>query len=53
MRPMKSDSIWKFDPTGTDVVLDGPSGKAFSFHLMLHPKLSDARDCTGDHIFSR
>ncbi|MGH8033718.1 MAG: hypothetical protein ACREO9_00730, partial [Lysobacterales bacterium] len=37
----QSGSIWKFDPTKMDVVVDGPSNANFTFHTMLHPNLAD------------
>ena len=33
--------FWKFDPTQTDVVLDGPESGFFAFHMLLHPNLED------------
>lgn len=33
--------FWKFDPTKTDEVLDGPSDGAFPFHMLLHPNRDD------------
>jgi hypothetical protein len=33
--------FWKFDPTKTDEVVDGPTNGAFPFHSLLHPNLND------------
>lgn len=33
--------FWKFDPTKTDEVLDGPAAGGFPFHLLLHPNMED------------
>ena len=39
----ESHNMWKFDPTQTDVVIDGPAGggNALAFHSLLHPNLND------------
>lgn len=33
--------FWVFDPTGTDVVIDGGDDGIFPFHLLLHPNEDD------------
>lgn len=37
----QAGSFWKFDPTKTDEVVEGPSAGAFPFHTLLHPNLDD------------
>ncbi len=39
----QAHDFWKFDPTQTDVVLDGPAGDggALAFHSLLHPNMED------------
>ena len=37
----QSGLFWKFDPSKTDEVLDGPAGGPFPFHSLLHPNLDD------------
>ncbi len=34
-------AIWKFDPTKTDEIVEGPVPNAIAFHLLLHPNLDD------------
>jgi hypothetical protein len=33
--------FWVFDPTGTDVIIDGGDDGPFAFHLLLHPNEED------------
>jgi hypothetical protein len=34
--------MWKFDPSQTDAVIEGPSAAGpFAFHLLLHPNMDD------------
>jgi len=37
----QANLFWKFDPTQTDVVLDGPEPAIFAFHTLLHPNMDD------------
>jgi hypothetical protein len=37
----QASQFWIFDPTETDVVIDGPESGAFAFHLLLHPNEND------------
>jgi len=37
----EASQFWKFDPTQTDVVLDGPEASNFAFHSLLHPNMED------------
>lgn len=37
----QASQFWVFDPTGTDVVIDGGDDGSFAFHLLLHPNEQD------------
>jgi hypothetical protein len=37
----QGSQFWVFDPTATDVIIDGPSDGGFAFHLLLHPNEND------------
>lgn len=37
----EGNSIWKFDPTKTDEIVDGPATDAIAFHSLLHPNKDD------------
>jgi hypothetical protein len=37
----EASSLWKFDPTQTNAVIDGPETDALAFHLLLHPNEED------------
>jgi hypothetical protein len=37
----QSNAFWKFDPSKTDEVIEGPSDNALAFHALLHPNEDD------------
>jgi len=37
----QSNVFWKFDPSKTDEIIDGPAGDALAFHSLLHPNEED------------
>lgn len=37
----QSNAFWKFDPSKTDEIIDGPAGDALAFHSLLHPNEED------------
>ena len=37
----QSSVFWKFDPSKTDELIEGPSDNALSFHALLHPNEED------------
>lgn len=37
----QASQFWVFDPTGTDIIIDGGDDGPFAFHMLLHPNEED------------